>query len=268
MGRIFTFGCSFTEYRWPTWADIILYGNKGYNCAVSGGGFDSILYRLMETDRKFKLTSEDKIIIVFTTPLRWDLITNLSWSTHGQVINNPILSKHQDKLFSIDGLAYKSYNNILLIDEYLKNRNLNHIFGSITDIYEHVGNYFEFFDMANETKDLINHVKNKVEIKLCDFKSFMGEDKSWEVTKKYKDDNSEYHPRPITHYKWVKEVLMKHIDIDLKVSENQIKEIENHIDKLEYVEDSNKIKHVFPEFFDKRVSNSIYITQSKIIKFI
>jgi hypothetical protein len=28
--RIFTFGCSFTEYEWPTWADIILYKNIRY----------------------------------------------------------------------------------------------------------------------------------------------------------------------------------------------------------------------------------------------
>jgi hypothetical protein len=264
MGRIFTFGCSFTEYKWPTWADIILYGNEGYNCGVSGGGFDSILYRLMETDRKFKLTTEDKIIIVFTTPLRWDLIINGQWSTHGQVTNIPHFMTYQDKLFSIDGLIYKSFYNIQLIDDFLKYRNLNYVFGSLNGIYSHIGNYFEYHDISEETKGLIKYVSDRVNVELMDFKTFiMGQGELWTVTKKYKNDNSEYHPRPLTHYKWVTEILMKHMEIDLKLSENEIMEIETHIEKLEYVEDSKKIKDVFPKFFNKRLLYSIYLPQSE-----
>jgi hypothetical protein len=264
MGRIFTFGCSFTEYKWPTWADMILYGNEGYNCGVSGGGFDSILYRLIETDRKFKLTTDDKIIIVFTTPLRWDLIINQQWSTHGQVTNSPHFVKYLDKLFSIDGLIYKSFYNIQLIDDFLKYRNLNYVFGSLNGIYSHIGNYFEYHDISEETKGLIKYVSDRVNVELMDFKTFiMGQSESWTVTKKYKNDNSEYHPRPLTHYKWVTEILMKHMEIDLKLSENEIMEIETHIEKLEYVEDSTKIKDVFPKFFNKRLLYSIYLPQSE-----
>jgi hypothetical protein len=56
---------------------------------------------------------------------------------------------------------------------------------------------------------------------------------------------------------------MKHVDIDLKLSENQIMEIESHIEKLEYVEDSEKIKYEFPEFFNRRLLYSIYLPQSE-----
>jgi len=34
MGRIFTFGCSFTEYSWPTWADMILHKREGVNYGI------------------------------------------------------------------------------------------------------------------------------------------------------------------------------------------------------------------------------------------
>jgi hypothetical protein len=56
---------------------------------------------------------------------------------------------------------------------------------------------------------------------------------------------------------------MKHMEIDLKLSENEIMEIETHIEKLEYVEDSKKIKDVFPKFFNKRLLYSIYLPQSE-----
>ena len=268
MGRIFTFGCSFTDYRWPTWADIILYGNEGYNCAVTGGGFDSILYRLLEVDRKFKLTKEDKIIIVLTTPLRWDIIVNQSWSTHGQITSNPSFAKYENKLFSIDGLAYKSFNNLLLIQEFLERRNLNYVFGAITDLYKHLGNYFEDYNRVSETDELIKYVKSKVKIELIDFKNFISDpDTPWVTTKVYKDNKSEYHPRPLTHYRWVTDVLMKHMNIDLKITQDQLLEVEKHIDTLVYDDESFQIKDVFPEFFKKKLPIGLYI-DSKSSSFI
>ena len=48
--RIFTFGCSFTQYCWPTWADMLLYENSGKNYGISGGGFDQILSNLIQCD--------------------------------------------------------------------------------------------------------------------------------------------------------------------------------------------------------------------------
>jgi hypothetical protein len=259
MSRIFTFGCSFTEYRWPTWADIILYGNDGYNCGVTGGGFDSILYRLMEADRKFKLTSDDKVIIVFTTPLRWDIIVDCVWSTHGQVINSPY-AKYENKLYSLEGLIFKSFYNIKLIDDFLKNKKINYVFGSVNDLYTDLGNYFEKIDIIEETNELINYVKNNVEIKLLDFSKYTKSyETGWLPTKKYIDDNTEYHPRPITHYNWVNDILLKEMDIDIKITKEQILEIELHIDSIEYVNQSLQIKNIFPDFFKNRLSNSIYI---------
>jgi hypothetical protein len=259
MSRIFTFGCSFTEYRWPTWADIILYGNVGYNCGVSGGGFDSILYRLMEVDRKFKLTSDDKVIIVFTTPLRWDIITNYSWSTHGQILNSQF-KKYENKLYSLEGLIFKSFYNIKIIHDFLENKKINYVFGSVNDLFLDLGNYFEKIDIIEETNELINYVKNNVEIKLLNFSKYTSSYKTgWTTTKKYIDNNSEYHPRPITYYSWVNDILVKEIDVDIKITKEQILEIEKHIDSMEYVSQSHEIKNIFPDFFEHRLSYSIYI---------
>ena len=44
MKRLITFGCSFTDYSWPTWADIIALDREVEyeNWAIGGGGNQQI----------------------------------------------------------------------------------------------------------------------------------------------------------------------------------------------------------------------------------
>lgn len=37
MSRLFAFGCSFTHYKWPTWADIVARDFKVYENWGRGG---------------------------------------------------------------------------------------------------------------------------------------------------------------------------------------------------------------------------------------
>ena len=49
MGRLFTFGCSFTKYTWPTWADLLgLEFDEFENWGVSGGGNVCTANRVIE----------------------------------------------------------------------------------------------------------------------------------------------------------------------------------------------------------------------------
>jgi hypothetical protein len=262
MSRIFTFGCSFVDYTWPTWADIILYNNNGYNFGISGGGFDSILYRILESDRKYKFTPSDKIIVIFTTPLRLDVMLygnseskNLYWVAAGQFTNTSYL-KYNDELFCIDGLIYKSYNNIILIDNYLKNKKLNYIFGSVNNLYENIGNYFEKFDILDKTKDLISFVKDEVKIKLTDFHTFSLQPKDKWIYSKIYDDNIDYHLRPKDHLLWVKDELIKYMDISINVTDEQIMRIEHEID-IASTQSAlyNTLLNKFPEFYNNKSLN-------------
>ena len=47
--RLIVFGCSFTDYAWPTWADIIAYdlGCEYENWAQGGGGNQQIARRAL-----------------------------------------------------------------------------------------------------------------------------------------------------------------------------------------------------------------------------
>jgi len=75
--RVFAFGCSFTEYQWPTWADFIgrTYHNKGYeyyNFGNSGAGNYYILASLFAADTKYKFDKDDIILVMWSSWTRDD----------------------------------------------------------------------------------------------------------------------------------------------------------------------------------------------------
>lgn len=235
MNRIFTFGCSFTNYAWLTWADIILYNNEGYNLGRPGAGYDYILYRLLEADRKFNFTKDDEIIILLTEPLRLDVILEenniIEWQTHGLALTSKF-AEFNNKVFCVDGILYKSYNNILLMNNYLKSRNLKFNIFSITNLFENPNIYYKYNNFSKNLLELMSYVKNNVDIKYPSYSLFFKDKEyGWNRTK-YLIDSGGYwdaHPRPKDHFYWVKNVLLKYVDIKININEELILEIEKII---------------------------------------
>jgi hypothetical protein len=90
MPRLFTFGCSFTQYMWPTWADIIGYdlGIEYYNYAIAGLGNVGIQHRILEADIKHTFTDDDIILIMWSSWCREDRVKNSRWLPAGSVIHH------------------------------------------------------------------------------------------------------------------------------------------------------------------------------------
>lgn len=60
MNRLFTFGCSFTNYMWPTWADILAIEFDSYrNWGRIGAGNHFIFYSLLECINRNEITADD-----------------------------------------------------------------------------------------------------------------------------------------------------------------------------------------------------------------
>jgi hypothetical protein len=76
--RLFTFGCSLTQYFYPTWADIIIndfkekYNAVGYNWGRSGAGNQYIFTKLWEADAIYNFCPEDIVIVQWTSMFRED----------------------------------------------------------------------------------------------------------------------------------------------------------------------------------------------------
>lgn len=84
--RLFTFGCSMTRYRWPTWADILSQEiPEFHNYGQSGGGNLYIANSLIEANFKHKFTEDDLVIVMWSSTTREDRYINHRWETPGNI---------------------------------------------------------------------------------------------------------------------------------------------------------------------------------------
>jgi hypothetical protein len=97
VSRLFTFGCSFTRFFWPTWADILAYELKipHQNWGIPGLGNVGVQSRLLECDLRNKFNEDDIILAVWSSWSREDrfdiknsLLLKQSWSTGGGTLNH------------------------------------------------------------------------------------------------------------------------------------------------------------------------------------
>ena len=74
MSRLFTFGCSYTLWPWPTWADIVAHELKleHHNWALPGLGNVGIASRMLECDLTHKFNDDDIILVVWSSWTRED----------------------------------------------------------------------------------------------------------------------------------------------------------------------------------------------------
>lgn len=89
--RLFTFGCSFTDYHWPTWADILgkHFKEDYYNFGATGCCNQSVFQSLIEANQLHNFQKTDLIIVQWTESLRdqaWRPDTGLSGC--GSILHN------------------------------------------------------------------------------------------------------------------------------------------------------------------------------------
>lgn len=101
MTRLFTFGCSFTESNWPTWADIVSREYKYFeNWAQRGAGNSFIFYSLIECHRRNKISQYDRVMIMWSSIGREDRYVNGKWLTPGSIYNQADYDENFVKKFA------------------------------------------------------------------------------------------------------------------------------------------------------------------------
>ncbi len=149
MSRLFVLGCSFSNYAWPTWADMLgteydTYENWGY----PGLGNRAICERLTELHARQHLTSTDTVIIQWTSHLRNDYHTTdnrregcshgVGWKTCGSIFNYINAKTYNDTWIKTfwDETSYTLHmlNNILLAQGFLKSLQCNWFMTSMGEI--------------------------------------------------------------------------------------------------------------------------------------
>ncbi len=112
--RHFSFGCSFTNYYWPTWADVIAHEmpDAGYiNTAKPGAGNSYILAKLSQAIRYYNIGEDDLVTVMWTTMYRQDSFKQGEWKTPGNIFSQgdipmEIVFRHLDDTV---GFATRDY---------------------------------------------------------------------------------------------------------------------------------------------------------------
>jgi len=221
--RFFAFGCSCTNWRWPTWADIIGRNiPEYYNFGISGAGNIFISNKLFEMHQRHSFSKDDLIIVMWSGINREDRYIGGSWRVGGNIYNNDIydedyLMKYADiRGFLIRDLALISssyyFLNSLSCDFSMLNMAPISVFSESSCSYD---------DFLDDIIELYESVLDKIKPDILNT-VFNG---NFPLTERYD------HPLPIHYLKYLQSIF-KNFSIDEStkqfVIEHTLNVVKNH----------------------------------------
>jgi len=209
--RLFVFGCSYTSYAYPTWADYIgVNFDKYYNYGAGGSSNTYIMNKLVEANEKHVFDSNtDEVIVMITGFGRFSYMPeNSTWVSHGDLYSNvattknPILEFFLKNMWSEEWAVYQSWIATKIMKNLLVSKNIKHKFlmGIDNSAYRDGTVYLSEAanKLINEIYEIIAHKKSLDEWKL--------ESTENQDTPTWKEENRrDGHPSYISHYKYTKE---------------------------------------------------------------
>jgi hypothetical protein len=135
--RLFTFGCSFTEYFWSAWPEIIALDLDVplYNFGRSGAGNQYISNMIAHADSIYNFTENDLVIVSWTNVCREDRWVNGRWITPGNIFTQGEYDENFIKKWG-DPVGYlmRDLSLIKLTGAFLKLKKCQYHFFSMVDI--------------------------------------------------------------------------------------------------------------------------------------
>lgn len=242
--RLFAFGCSFTEYFWSTWPEIVSLDLDIplYNFGRSGAGNQYIANMISQADSIYNFTEDDLIIVSWTNVCREDRWVSGKWVTPGNIFtqgeyDRTFINKWGDPV----GYLMRDLALIKLTGAFLKLKKCQYHFLSMVDINTQIDqNSHKSFDPKfNFVIERLseNYKKELSEIQKSFFNCLWSNDiynnkikTDVDIYGKYWSDG---HPSPAEHLKYLeltfdhkfKESTRAAVDNAQKNLENFIKEI-------------------------------------------
>ena len=128
MSTLYTYGCSFTDYHWDTWADHMGKNfDKFINYGQVGAGNQYILHKLTESHARNEISSTDTVAIMWSTSDRYDYIEKNKWITTGSI----------DRKYDLVGFEIRDCAFIHTAKTILDSIGCRYVFFSLDDIYPH-----------------------------------------------------------------------------------------------------------------------------------
>jgi hypothetical protein len=277
--RLFTFGCSFTNYTYPAWPEILAYDLQipFFNFGNGGAGNQYIFNKLMQTDAIYNFTPDDLVIVCWTNIGREDRFINQKWIRCGNIFNqNYYPTEFVKKYVDILGFAIRDFAFVHAVDNLLKLKNIDYYFLQMCDIKTNYAEHecwnaplFKDIFSKNSFSKLLKIYSVSLDKILPSFFDILWNNNienkanaNKKMYKKYED----LHPSPLEHFNYLKKVLNHNFS---QKTEEKIQYINNMFEKIikdeeEYsTEDSNeriiqKFKLIKKELLKDMYENSKY----------
>lgn len=209
--RLFTFGCSFTVYRWPTWADILgLCFKEHQNWAKQGAGNQFIAESISECDLFHKLNSRDLVVIAFSSYPRFDYYKDNNWMGKGSILNNQT-PDFLEKYYCEKGYILKTLNMINLSLTYLKSKKVDYILTTMRDLTTPFGNGMKYGNIKELYPEFTRYydelfTKEQYATPIVTYIRSVFSDNDY-----YYDANAkiDLHPTPKMHHSWLDRCISK-----------------------------------------------------------
>jgi hypothetical protein len=164
--RLFTFGCSFTKYNYPTWADITaLYvaPKEYYNFGRQGAGNMYITNMISQADEYFNFQSDDLVIVMWSDLNREDryympMREPARWECHGNTANQAFFKKFTKRFSNPVHSALRDYANIKLANFLLQNKTQVHNLQMVDIVDTDKHNLKDLEKLANLYKTTLNKI--------------------------------------------------------------------------------------------------------------
>lgn len=252
--RVFAFGCSFTSYLWPTWADIIAnecVNAKFYNLGRSASGNLTISCKIAEAQNIFHFNEDDLVMVLWSGYTREDRWFEGKWLVGGNVFSNDLYDDKFRKNFA-DPLGYLVRDLALIYNTQQMVKSLPCDFLEMfsysvrakldeglpindTRTYIKFMKVYETFIKENINNTLFDYIKKHKDPNTIGY-TFLH---NWEKTASY-----DPHPNPATYLDFI-----KHLGINVGTkSETYVKEC---MDKLKSCSTQHEIMKTFPEHQDR-----------------
>jgi hypothetical protein len=247
VSRLFAFGCSFTEYFWSTWPEIVAYDLDipFYNYGKCGAGNQYIVNSLVQAHLKHNITKDDLVMVSWTNVCREDRWRKLGWVTPGNIYTQNFFDEKFIKDWA-DPLGYmvRDFASIHLARQLLQNIQCQYHMLSMCDIAEQIDQGSSFSINTQQTdkhQELCKLYENDLaDIQPSFFKQLWNNNiynnKLLKEAELFKNNFSDGHPNPAEHYLFLTKTFTDHQfkkETDQRVKEIQENFVKFILDKIE-----------------------------------
>lgn len=217
MSKLYTFGCSFTQYwRWPTWADALGREYDQFeNWGLCGAGNSYILWSLIECNQRKNLGPDDTVWIMWSNTSREDRYVGSRWLEGGNVYwsaGSSLPAEYVKKFACERGYLIRDMANIAAAKNLLDHWGCKYKFLSMVPLKETnetTGLGFNPDDTQQENTDvyaLYNDILSAIGPSVLDV-VFNG--KWWSrpgIKDNFDPKNRDFHPTPNEHVEYLNSI--------------------------------------------------------------